>query len=197
MNTIRIVEEIKSGNLVVAPTDTVYGILADSSNLDAVKKVFECKHRGSGKALIVLVSDVEMLRKYVRSLSPLEEMIVQKYFPGKLTVLLHKNEKISDAVTCNSKFVGIRIPDDVTISNIVREVGCPLIATSANMSGQRVIVDPHKMSAELLCYISYVEDGGILDGGPSSIIKVVGEKIKVYREGEVVERMRLEIPEYF
>lgn len=189
MNTKRIIREIKAGNLVIAPTDTVYGILADAENPVAVQQVFAAKQRANTKALIILVSDVRMLKRYVQSLNALETAIVRKYFPSKLTILFRKNANISDAVTCNSKFIGIRIPNNITMRDIIREVGRPLIATSANVSGQHVITDPSKISPELLKYITYVEDGGVLDGGPSSIIKVVDDKVKVYREGEVVERM--------
>lgn len=194
MNIARIVEELRQGNLVIAPTDTVYGILADATNPKAVEQVFDCKQR-QGKALILLAADVEMLREYVAPLNDLEELIVKNYTPGKLTLLLRKNAKISDAVTCGSKFVGMRIPDNSDYVRIIRSVGRPIIATSANVSGQPVATCLAEVPDSLRQQVALVEDGGVLTGEPSSIIKVVDDQVVIYRDGETVGRMREQWPE--
>ena len=194
MNISKIVEEIKKGNLVITPTDTIYGILADANNINAVKKVFECKNRSKAKPLLLIVDSIEMLQDYTQNISSLEKEIMEKYFPGKLTMLLHKNSKVSDEITCGSDLVGIRIPDNKDLIEIIRSVGNPLISTSANISGQNSITNPKEIEPELLKYIAYVEDKGTINSEPSSLIKIDGNEIKVLRDGSVASKILSDYP---
>lgn len=188
MNIEKIVEEIKKGNLVITPTDTIYGIMADANNKDAVRKVFESKNR-SNKPLLLIVDSIDMLKDYTENISSLEKEIIEKYFPGKLTMLLHKNAKVDDEITCGSELVGIRIPDNKDLIEIIRSVGNPLISTSANISGQCSITNPKEIEPELLEHISYVEDKGTINSEPSSLIKVVDSEIVVLRDGSVASKI--------
>ncbi|MCM1052787.1 MAG: L-threonylcarbamoyladenylate synthase [Ruminococcus sp.] len=185
MNIKRIVSEIKEGNLVITPTDTVYGILCDATNITAIKKVYEAKKREFHKPLILLVDSISMLKSYTSNITPLEHDIISKYLPGKLTILLKKNNKVNDIITNNSPLVGIRIPDNKDLLKIIKEVGNPLVSTSANISKKETITNISNIEKELLEYISYIEDGGTITSLPSSIIKIENEKIIVLREGEV------------
>lgn len=195
MNIEKIVEQIKVGNLVITPTDTVYGILADATNINAIKKVYESKNRDKNKSLILLVDSIGMLQEYTQNLSPLEMEIIKKYFPGKLTILLHKNSKVNDEITCGSDLVGIRIPDNNDLIKIIKAIRNPIISTSANISGQNTITNPKAISAELLKSISYIEDGGIINSEPSSIIKIENDKITILREGSVALEIVKDYPD--
>ena len=93
MNTTRIIQELRQGNLVVTPTDTIYGILADATNIAAVRKVKIAKHRNTDKPLLLLVDSLDMLYAHTGALSPLEQEIIENYLPGKLTILLPKIPK--------------------------------------------------------------------------------------------------------
>jgi len=93
MNLPRIIHELGAGNLVITPTDTIYGILADALNESAVEKVKVAKHRDAQKPLLLLMSDLDMLRAYTEALTPLEQGIIETYFPGPLTILLQKTQK--------------------------------------------------------------------------------------------------------
>lgn len=194
MNIKKIVSEIKKGNLVIIPTDTVYGISADMNNIKAIQKVYECKQRDNNKPLLLLVDSLEMLKKYTKNLSPLEEEIIQKYLPGKLTILLHKNDKVSDKITAGSDLVGIRMPDNKELQKIIKEVGRPIISTSANISGQNTITNPKMLDNQLLKYISYVEDAGSIDSEPSSIIKVEKGKIIIIRKESLANQLIKDYP---
>lgn len=194
MNIKKIVSEIKKGNLVIIPTDTVYGISADMNNIKAIQKVYECKQRDNNKPLLLLVDSLEMLKKYTKNLSPLEEEIIQKYLPGKLTILLHKNDKVSDKITAGSDLVGIRMPDNKELQKIIKEVGRPIISTSANISGQNTITNPKMLDNQLLKYISYVEDAGSIDSEPSSIIKVEKGKIIIIRKESLTNQLIKDYP---
>ena len=195
MNKKKIVDEIKKGNLVITPTDTVYGIMADATNIKAIERVYECKQRDEKKPLLLLVGSINMLKKYTKNLSHLEEEIIQKYLPGKLTILLHKNDKVNDKITSGTDLVGIRIPNNKELIQIINEIGNPVISTSANISGQNTITNPKEIKKELLKHISYVEDAGIINNEPSSIIKIEKEKITIIRKESVAIQMIEDYPD--
>jgi tRNA threonylcarbamoyl adenosine modification protein (Sua5/YciO/YrdC/YwlC family) len=185
VNVDRIVNELRNGNLVITPTDTVYGIMGDSKNRDVIEKVYEAKKRDKRKPLILLVSDIDMLKEYTKELNNLEEELIKRYMPGKLTIILKKNDKVMNSITNNSEYVGIRIPDNKYLIDIINKLGNPVISTSANLSNEEVITDIHSINKELLEYISFIYDGGIIKASSSTIIKVVDNNIEFLREGEL------------
>lgn len=194
MHIDKIAKEIKKGNLVIIPTDTVYGISADMTNENAINKVYICKQREKNKPLILLVSNKEMLKKYTKNLTSLEKEIIQKYLPGKLTILLPKNDNVSAKITAGSNLVGIRMPDNNELIQIIEKVGSPIISTSANISGEKTITNPKEIDKELLKYISYVEDAGTINNEPSSIIKIENEKIIIIRNESVAKQILKDYP---
>ncbi len=194
MHIDKIAKEIKKENLVIIPTDTVYGISADMTNENAINKVYICKQREKNKPLILLVSNKEMLKKYTKNLTSLEKEIIQKYLPGKLTILLPKNDNVSAKITAGSNLVGIRMPDNNELIQIIEKVGSPIISTSANISGEKTITNPKEIDKELLKYISYVEDAGTINNEPSSIIKIENEKIIIIRNESVAKQIIKDYP---
>lgn len=190
MNIDRIVNEIDLGNLVITPTDTVYGIMADSMNLDAIKKVYEAKNRDYSKPLILLVSNKSMLYEYVDSVNDIEKELINKYMPGRLTIIFKKNNKISDLVSAGSDYVGIRIPDNENLVTIIDKLGRPVISTSANISGNDTIKSIDMIDNKLLDKISYIEDGGVIDSKSSTIVKVINNKVNIIRTGELGDKIR-------
>lgn len=190
MQINKIVEEIKKGNLVITPTDTVYGILADALNKEAIDKVFIAKKRENKPLLIIMTKD--MLDTYIEDISPLEQELINRYLPGKLTILLKKNKLIDDSVTCGSPLVGVRIPNHSDLLEIIQRVGHPLISTSANISNQETITSVEKIDPDLLKYISFIEDGGIIKESSSTIIQVKDNRIQILREGELTPLIRKE-----
>ena len=185
LNIDRVVKEIDSGNLVITPTDTVYGIMADSMNNSAVKKVFETKNREYSKPLILLVSNKSMLYDYVDSINDIERELIDRYMPGRLTIILKKNNKVSDMISAGSEYVGIRIPDNEDLVTIINKLGRPVISTSANISGSDTITSIDMIDKKLLDKVSYIEDGGIIDSKSSTIVRVIDNKVNVIREGEL------------
>ena len=194
MHIDKIAKEIKKGNLVIIPTDTVYGISADMTNENAINKVYICKQREKNKPLILLVSNKEMLKKYTKNLTPLEKEIIQKYLPGKLTILLPKNDNVSAKITAGSNLVAVRMPNNNELIQIIEKVGSPIISTSANISGEKTITNPKEIDKELLKYISYVEGAGTINNEPSSIIKIENEKIIIIRTESVAKQILKDYP---
>lgn len=199
-NDKKIIEELiatlKKGGLVIIPTDTVYGISADATIKGCAKKVNDAKKRIDAKPLNILVSDQEMLKKYVQEITPLEEEIISKLTPSKMTILFRKNSLINDEVTANSPFIAIRIPDNENLCRFIASYGKPLISTSANITGSDVVSNLDTLEDELKNSIDYIYDAGTLNTTPSTLIKVENEKIKILREGIMGKELRKEFSNF-
>lgn len=190
----KLIEEIEKGNLIITPTDTVYGISADATNIEAIKKVFEAKKR-ENKPLLILVSSIDMLKEYVSEINEVQEKLMN-YWPDKLTILFKKNDKVNDLITCGSEYIGIRIPDNKLLLYIINKIKKPLISTSANISGEPVITNTTLINDELKKYISYILDDGEKPNVSSTLLKVDNNKIIFLREGEIATKIKNEFKEY-
>ena len=119
---IKTSEIIKSGKIAILPTDTVYGLVVDALNEDAVRRLYNLKHRDFCKPCSVITSDIEMIKKITKKLEPLEEKIIENFLPGALTIVLKKNEKIPSIVTANLDTIGVRIPDNKFLIEVVKNL---------------------------------------------------------------------------
>lgn len=189
MNVSKICEVLENGGLVVTPTDTVYGIMGDALNLEAVKKVYEAKHRAYNKPLILLMDSYEMIKEYTLDISEEEDRIMRKFFPGLLTIILKKNNKIDDLISGGMDTVGIRIPGNEDLIRIIKKLGRPIFSTSANISDEEVITSIDKLDRRLLKYIDYVEDGGEIVAASSTIVKVDNKEMKILRSGILADKV--------
>lgn len=185
MDISKIVDVINNGELAIIPTDTVYGIVADATNYDAVKKVFLAKKRDFNKPLIIMVSSLDMLNQYIENINDIEKKLIDKYWPGKMTILLKKNNKIPNIVTANGELVGVRYPNDEELIKIMNEVNKPLISTSANIAGDDTITNIDMIEKELYEHISYIYDGGIIENNPSTLVKVDNSDVIILRKGDL------------
>ncbi len=190
MNKDKLINILKKGALAIIPTDTTYGIVCDATNDEAVRKVFLAKKRAFNKPLIILASDIEMVKKYTKKINNLEKEVIAKFWPGALTILLPKNSLISDLVTSSSPLVGIRIPNDKKLQEIIKTLDAPIVATSANISGEEVITDVTHIDEELLKNVSYVCLGNKISSIPSTLIKINENKIEFLREGILAPKIK-------
>ena len=111
---------IKLGGVVIIPTDTVYGIAADMTNEVAVKKVFDLKGRKLSNPMSILVSNMDMIRKFTKNITKMEEKVINNFFPGALTIILEKNNLVPDIVTSGLNTVGVRSPEDDFLLELIR-----------------------------------------------------------------------------
>ena len=183
---------IKDGGVVLIPTDTIYGISCDATNIEAVKKVFDIKERNYNNPLLILVSSYDMLYEYVDNISDLEKELLDMFWPGRLTVLLKKNDKIDDLVTAGSEYVGIRMPNDKYLIDLINEVGKPLVSTSANKSGETSVVNPNVLDEQLLSKFDYIDNKGDLGVNSSTIVQVEGKYVKILRDGDLSVKIKEE-----
>ena len=192
MQEERIISELKNGNLVIMPTDTVYGIIADATKEETIKKVFSAKERSFNKPLLVLVSDKNMLENLVSEISPKAEEIISKYWPGPLTILFPKKDEVSDILTASSHYIAIRMPNDKRLLNIIRKVNKPLISTSANITSKETITEVSQIEEKMKEKISYILDGGVVKNEASTTIMIENDKIEIVRAGLLADELKKE-----
>ncbi len=177
----KVVKIFKNGGVIVFPTDTVYGIGCDPYNENAVKKIYEIKSRDKIKSLPVLAYSIDIVKQIVM-IDKLTEKIVEKYWPGPLTLILKlKDQKLKKSLNLEEK-IAIRIPNSECTLKLLKECNL-LVGTSANVSGDSSFTDPQKCIENLKNYDAFVDGGTITSKGESTIIEIENEKIHVIREG--------------
>lgn len=187
---IEAAEEIKNGNLVLFPTETVYGIGANATDENAVNKIFVAKGRAQDNPLIVHVSNIKMVEKIVEEITQLERKLIENFWPGPLTIIFkRKNNKIiPNVVTANLDTVGIRMPSNIIAKELIEKSGIPIAAPSANVSGKPSGTRVEDIIEELDGKVTYILDGGMTDIGlESTVIKVEGENINILRPGKITK----------
>ncbi len=190
MDIKRIVNVINEGGLVISPTDTVYGIMADAMDEEVIKKVFEVKKRPFSKPLILLMDSLEMIKEYTLDLSVEECELISKFLPGKLSIILKKNEMISDLITSGKDTVAIRIPDNKELLQVIRCLGRPIVSTSANISDNEIITKVDDIDKELAKSIDLIVDGGVMSNVSSTVVRFDEGKLVILREGELADKIR-------
>ena len=184
---IRAAEILRQGGTVAFPTETVYGLGANALSSAAVAMIFEAKQRPNWDPLIVHVCDREMLGRVVAGeLSRVAQALLQKFWPGPLTLLLPRTDAIPDAVTAGRPLVGVRMPAHPVALELIRLSGLPIAAPSANRFGHTSPTTAAHVLADLDGRIDAVLDGGpTAIGVESTVAEVVDDGVIVYRPGGV------------
>lgn len=186
----KIIDIINNDGVVIMPTDTIYGIVAKATNEDVIKKIYSLKKRDDRKPMLILVSDQEMLKKYVVSINEIEQSLIDSLWPGPLTIIFDK-KNISNLLTGGLNTVGIRIPDNKDLLDIINDVGVPLLSTSVNLSGEKSATCVSNINKSMLDNVDFVYDNGECNDVPSTIVRVVDGEVKILREG-VVSKEKIE-----
>ena len=181
-------EEIKSGNVIGLPTETVYGLGADALNEKAVLKIYETKERPVFNPVIVHVYDINELEKYAENIPDEAYKLSEKFSPGPLTFVLKKKKIIPDIVTSGNDSVGLRIPSHKLFREVLKETKLPIAAPSANRSGRISPTSAEDVLSELEGRINYILDGGTCEIGiESTIISFLDEDVKILRHGFITK----------
>ena len=180
------IKKIKDGGIIVFPTDTVYGIGCDPYNKKAISRLYEIKKRKKTKPFPVLgVSKTELEK--IAEFNTLEEKIAEKFWPGQVTLVLKvKDEKIRQSL-CLDKKIAVRVPNNQCVLSLLKECKL-LVGTSANISGTTPFTDPNECSKNLTRYDLLIDGGIIPSQSESTIVEIVGDDIKILREGNVPEK---------
>lgn len=181
-----VVSRIRSGDLVVFPTETVYGIGTIALDSLATSKIYTAKGRPSDNPLIVHVSDFDMLKKCTKEISEIEEKLIKAFMPGPFTLILKKSDIIPNEVSANLDTVGIRMPSNKIANTIISRAAVPVAAPSANVSGRPSGTNISDIKKELLDKVSIMIDGGDSDIGlESTVVKVVDDIPVILRPGKI------------
>jgi L-threonylcarbamoyladenylate synthase len=192
---------LKEGSLVAFPTETVYGLGADATNVQAVARIYEVKGRPSDHPLIVHIADLKYLERWISDISEYAIALAREFWPGPMTLILHRSELAKDFITGGQDTVGIRIPDNSLAMGLLEAFhkigGSGIAAPSANRFGQVSPTTAAAVQEELGGYLS--DNDLVLDGGPSevgvesTIIDCTGKLPRILRPGAITIEMIEEV----
>jgi L-threonylcarbamoyladenylate synthase len=176
-----------AGEPVAVPTETVYGLAADATNAQAVARIYEAKERPSFNPLIVHVSSIQVARR-IAHLNPAAEALAERHWPGPLTLVLpaRAHNGIASLVTAGLDTIAVRVPGHPAIQALLKAVGRPLAAPSANASGSISPTRAEHVLKSLGGRIGLIVDGGQTERGiESTIVAATGETLRLLRRGPI------------
>ncbi len=177
---------LRDGGLVVFPTDTLYGLGGIPSLPRVVERIYELKRRDRGKPFPLLVDDVDRALSFFAEVTPVMRKLVERFWPGKLTIVSMKKKDSSLPGDESRGTVGLRVPGCFAARKLARLAGGVIIGTSANLSGEEPILSFAQVlrtfdSTDLLL----IDGGDLLSSRGSTVVEVVGNEVKMIREGDV------------
>lgn len=187
-------EILKQGGLVAFPTETVYGLGANALDEEAAKKTYAAKGRPSDNPLIVHIADVEALDEIVLQVSDKAKRVMEKFWPGPLTLIFEKSEKVPYGTTGGLQTVAVRMPVDEIALELIKKGGGYVSAPSANTSGRPSPTSAQHVADDLAGKIEMILDGGNVDiGVESTILDMTVEPPMILRPGAITKEMLEEV----
>ncbi|MFB6294525.1 MAG: L-threonylcarbamoyladenylate synthase [Candidatus Nanohaloarchaea archaeon] len=175
-------DTVRDGGTVIYPTETCYGLGCDATDAEAVERIYELKQRPREKGLTCIVADLATAEQYCR-LTDTERALVEALMPGPLTLVAEKTGKVPDVL--NTAFA-FRIPGSETAQRLAEEAGVPVVATSANVSGDPSRYRVDEISTDIRSQVDVVIDAGELEREePSTVVAVQDGDVVVHRAGPV------------
>jgi L-threonylcarbamoyladenylate synthase len=186
------VAALRAGDLVVFPTETVYGLGANAADPEAVRKIFAVKGRPPDHPVIVHLDDPRYLHRWVSDVPPVAEQLAAKFWPGPLTLIMPKADNVNDIVTGGQSSIGIRVPSHPIAQQLLNAFGGGLAAPSANRYGRLSPTKPEHVRDELGDAVRVILDGGDSPiGVESTIVSCLDNEARLLRPG-FVTRTQLE-----
>lgn len=183
-------EIIRQGGLVAFPTETVYGLGADALNEEAAAKIYSAKGRPSDNPLIAHIADISMLKPLVKEIPAVAEKLMEAFWPGPMTLIFNKSDKVPKGTTGGLDTVAIRYPSHPVAQELIRAAGVSIAAPSANLSGKPSPTLGEHVIDDLSGRIDMIIDGGMVGMGlESTIIDVTVTPPMILRPGFITEEM--------
>lgn len=183
-----VIEILKNNGVIIFPTETVYGIGGNALSNEVIDKVYNAKNRPRAKAVNIMVSNKNEIKKYAEITSNLEQKIIDEFLPGPLTIILKKKPNFGTYFTAGNDTIGVRIPNHRIVNSILNEIDFPIIAPSANISGEPSGVEATDIIKDFDGKVDAIIDGGKANQGLSStIVKVIDNEIMILREGKITK----------
>lgn len=181
-----VIECLKNGGVVAFPTDTVYGVGVVYDNEDALNRLKEAKGRPDNKPIPMMIASLAQIEQ-VAYVNDAACALIEAYMPGAFTIILKKREEVADYVTNGFETIGLRMPEDDFILEMMETIGKPLLVTSANLSGEPTGTTFEEVIAQLDGRIDMIVQGECGCGESSTIVDAVNDTIKVLRQGPINE----------
>ena len=179
---MRVVDILKNGGVVAYPTDTYYGIGCDIMNKKAIEKIYQIKQRSRSKPFSFICSDLKNISLYAK-VSNYAYKTMKRLLPGPYTFILEGSKLVPKIMLTKRKTAGIRVPDNQICLNLVKELGNPVINTSATRPDGTIFHDASLIHDYFGNRIDVVIDGSIVPGQPSSVILLINDIPEVLRQG--------------
>ncbi len=180
---------LRSGGIAAYPTDTVYGLGADIYNDKAVAKVFAVKRRPPNLPLPVLIADLSQLKDLTADVPSSAGRLITAFWPGALTLVFNKTTNFNSAVLAGEGKIAIRMPGHSITLRLIKEAGCPIVGTSANLHSLPAVLTAADVREQLGTAIDFIVDGGPCHGGTeSTIVDITGDKPVILRTGAIPEK---------
>jgi len=187
---------IKDGGIAVFPTETVYGIGTNGLDEEAVKRLYNVKHRPNEKPICLLVSSLDMVNEIAKDITDIEYRLMKAFFPGPFTIILKKRNVVPNIVTSDMETVGVRMPSDKIARSIIEYANVPIATSSANITGKASGTNIKDIIKDFGGKVDYIIDGGDSKLGiASTIVKVIDGIPHILRQGSItMEQIKSEIP---
>ncbi len=180
---------IHNGGVVVYPTRSLYGLGADIFNAKAVRRIYAIKKRPEHKPLSVLVKNRKVLETLVKTIPTDADLLIERFWPGKMTLVLEASNIVPDYLTAGTGKVGVRCPGHPVATALVKATTHPITATSANLSGCAGCAHVSRLDASVSSAADLILDGGMLCGGAgSTVVDVTADCPVILREGSITSR---------
>ena len=188
----KVIQFIKKGKTIAFPTETFYALGASAYNEDAIKKVFMIKGRDYANPLPILIEGETMLKEVVSDIPAIATSLIREFWPGGLTLIFKASKKIPPLLTAHTETIAVRNSSHPLARMLVAGAGCPITATSANLSGQKSCSSASEVVENLGNAVNLIVDGGQNKGVlPSTIVDLTSTPPKIVREG-IISHKRLE-----
>lgn len=186
-NTKKAVDILNKGGIIIFPTDTAFGIGCRIDNENAIQKLFEIRKRPSSQATPVLVSSLEMAKKYVEEIpEDVIDKLIKPYWPGALTIVLKSRiDLVPKLVRGGGENIGIRMPKNDLILDIIEKVGVPILGPSANFHGENTPYEYKDLNKELASMVDFVLTGECAIKKPSTVIDCSVNPWQIIRIGAI------------
>jgi tRNA threonylcarbamoyl adenosine modification protein (Sua5/YciO/YrdC/YwlC family) len=179
----KVVEALEDGGVIAYPTDTVYGFGCSLHNKKGIERIYMIKRSEKNRPFSFICSDLKDISLYCK-VSNYAYKTMKRLLPGPYTFILEGTKLVPKIMLTRRLTAGIRVPDNPICLALVRELGHPIISTSAMLPNGEVLYDPTEIDRHVGKSLDLVIDGGILVSEPSSVIDLTGDTPKILRKGK-------------
>jgi tRNA threonylcarbamoyl adenosine modification protein (Sua5/YciO/YrdC/YwlC family) len=174
---------LRSGGIVVYPTDTVYGLGCDLFNKRGIEKIYKIKKRSEKQPFSFVCADLKDISRYAR-VSDYAYKTMKRLLPGPYTFILEASRLVPKIILPKRQTTGIRVPDNQICLTLVGELGQPIISTSVKDDAGEIMTDPLQIEKKFGHCVDMVIDGGILAAGQSSVVSLLDDNVEIIRVGK-------------